>query len=145
MKVVVQRVKEASVAVGGNTISSIGKGVLLLAGIGKGDTPGTAKDLAQKILKLRIFEDDAGKMNLDLKQVEGQILSVSQFTLMADTSKGNRPGFGPSAPPDQAKILLKIFNDELKISGADIAEGEFGSYMEVSLINDGPVTFVLEQ
>ena len=142
MKVVVQRVKEASVAVGGNTISSIGKGVLLLAGIGKGDTPGTAKDLAQKILKLRIFEDDAGKMNLDLG---GGVLVVSQFTLMADTSKGNRPGFGPSAPPDQAKILLKIFNDELKISGADIAEGEFGSYMEVSLINDGPVTFVLEQ
>jgi len=144
MKVIVQRVKEASVIVEGALKASIGKGLLLLVGIGKNDTEKTAEHMAEKISKLRIFEDENGKMNLDIKQVSGEILSVSQFTLYGNTGKGNRPGFDDAADPDIAQILWNKLNDAISGQSIIIKKGVFAAHMEVSSINDGPVTFLVE-
>ncbi|OGC90850.1 MAG: D-tyrosyl-tRNA(Tyr) deacylase [candidate division Zixibacteria bacterium RBG_16_53_22] len=144
MKVVLQRVSEASVEVFNNTISSTGRGLLLLVGADKGDSEKNADFLSDRVLGLRIFEDEAGKMNLSVKDVGGQLLAVSQFTLSADITKGRRPSFSSAMPPDHARKLFDYFVDKLKESGLDIKTGEFGARMKVKLVNEGPVTFVLE-
>lgn len=144
MRILVQRVKEAHVAVDGKETAGIGKGLLLLVGIGKEDTPEDIEYLCRKVAKLRIFEDEKGKMNLDVAQVNGRILSVSQFTLYADTRKGNRPGFEPSADPDTARKYWLDFNNSLRKMGMEVGEGVFGAHMEIGLVNDGPVTIWLD-
>ena len=143
MKVVLQRVKSASVKVDNALISNISNGYLLLWCIEKGDTSEDIETLTKKIINLRIFSDEQGKMNKSIVDVDGSILLVSQFTLLADLSRGNRPSFIKSEEPDAAKELLKIVVQ--KFSGrVDVKEGEFGAFMKVELINDGPVTILLE-
>jgi len=144
LKVVLQRVSEASVEVSNKIISSTGHGLLLLVGADRGDSEKNADFLSDRILGLRIFEDDDGKMNLSVMDIKGQLLAVSQFTLSADISKGRRPSFSTAMPPDEAKKLFDYFVGKLKDSGLCIKTGEFGAKMRVKLINDGPVTFVLE-
>lgn len=144
MKIVIQRVKSARVDVDGRKISSIGKGLLLLIGIEKGDDEAIAANMASKICKLRIFEDEQGKMNLDIKNVKGEVLSVSQFTLLGDIWSGNRPGFDEAGDPGQAKLIWGRFNCDIIKNGLVLREGVFGAKMEVSLVNDGPVTFVID-
>lgn len=144
MKVVLQKVTEASVTIEGNTKASIQQGYMLLVGVKEGDTTLEADYLARKISKLRVFEDEEGKMNLDIHQVKGSILSISQFTLLADTKKGNRPSFTQSAEPSQALALYDYLNNKLRQDGLEVLEGEFGSHMAVSLVNDGPVTIVFD-
>ncbi|MBI5740755.1 MAG: D-tyrosyl-tRNA(Tyr) deacylase [Nitrospirae bacterium] len=144
MRILIQRVKRAKVLVNGQTVAEIGKGLLLLVGVGKEDTEADAARLARKVVGLRIFEDADGKMNLDIKQDGGVILSVSQFTLYADTKKGNRPGFDQSAGPDTARDFYLMLNNLLRIQGVDVREGTFGAHMEVELVNDGPVTIWLD-
>lgn len=143
MKLVIQRVKNAKVKVDGVITAEIGSGLLLLVGIGKDDRPEEIERLADKIINLRIFEDDRGKMNLNIKQVNGSILSVPQFTLYADLSRGNRPGFELSAEPALAKEYWERFNEKLMAGGVGVREGVFGAHMEVELVNDGPVTIML--
>ena len=145
MKIVIQRVKNARVAAGGNDIAKIGRGLVLLVGVGKGDSRKDIERLARKIADLRIFEDEQGKMNLNIKQVNGQVLSVPQFTLYADTEKGNRPGFNSAAEPEMAKDYWQDFNAMLKAYGIEVKEGIFGAGMEVELVNDGPVTICLDK
>ncbi len=140
MRVLVQRVKKAKVAVDGNIVADTGEGMLLLVGVGKDDTLQDIEYLARKIQGLRIFGDDQGKMNLNIKQIGGEILSVSQFTLYADTGKGNRPGFAGSADPGMARDYWSRFNRILREGGLLVKEGRFGAHMEVDLTNDGPVT-----
>lgn len=144
MRILVQRVKEAHVTIDGRETAAIGQGLLLLVGIGKEDTPDDIEYLCRKIAKLRIFEDENGKMNLDVAQVSGMILSVSQFTLYADMRKGNRPGFEPSAAPDMARKYWLDFNNSLRAMGIEVNEGVFGAHMEIGLVNDGPVTIWLD-
>ena len=144
MKVVLQIVDEASVKVDNKIIGQIGKGYLLLVGIFQGDTDNNVIKMAEKISKLRIFEDENGKTNLSLATVNGSILSVSQFTLCADTSQGNRPSFVNSAKREEAIRLYELFNLELRKYGFEVQTGEFGADMKVSLINDGPFTLTLE-
>lgn len=144
MKVVLQKVTEASVTIEGNTKARIQQGYMLLVGVKEGDTTLEADYLARKISKLRVFEDEEGKMNLDVHQVKGSILSISQFTLLADTKKGNRPSFTQSAEPSQALALYDYLNNKLRQDGLEVLEGEFGSHMAVSLVNDGPVTIVFD-
>lgn len=144
MKIIIQRVLEAKVEVGGEITGKIGKGFLILFGAASGDTDGDCSRLAEKISKLRIFEDENGKTNLSINQVGGDILSVSQFTLLADCSHGNRPSFTNAAPPDEANRLYKLFNSELRAKGIKVETGIFGADMKVSLINDGPFTVALE-
>jgi len=144
MRIVLQRVKKAVVTVQNRKIASIEKGILLLVGIGKRDTFRIIEKTAQKILTLRIFEDDNGKMNLNIQQAAGGVLSVPQFTLLANTEKGNRPGFDNAARPDKAEVLWKKFNSVLKEMGTPVFEGKFGARMEVSIVNDGPATFIID-
>lgn len=144
MRLVLQRVKEASVEVDGTIIGRIGPGLLVFVGVGKGDSEHDALFLADRLLGLRIFEDTAGKMNLSVKDVQGEILVISQFTLYGSTLKGRRPSFDAAAPPEQAHVLYELFLQELRRSGLKIESGIFGARMRVSLINDGPVTFILE-
>ena len=144
MKIVLQRVSESSVEVSGETISTIDRGLLLLVGADKSDSPKNADFLADRCLGLRIFEDDGGRMNLSVADVKGQILAVSQFTLSADISKGRRPSFSSAMLPDEARELFDYFVGKLKESGLTVKSGEFGAKMKVRLLNDGPVTFVLE-
>lgn len=144
MKIVLQRTKEASVSVGGAIIGKIDAGFTLLVGVADGDSTSVAEKLARKICSFRVFEDDAGKMNLDIKDAGGSILSIPQFTLLGQTDKGNRPGFDKAAHPDEAKRLWSEFNRILEEEGVTVQTGTFGAHMEVSLINDGPVTFVLK-
>lgn len=144
MRILIQRVKEAMVVVDGHPVSHIGKGLLLLIGIGKNDTAEDIEYLANKVIKMRIFEDDQKKMNLNIIQSGGSILSVTQFTLYADTKKGNRPGFEQSAAPDIAKDHWHKFNGLLRKEGIEVQEGVFGVHMEVDLVNDGPVTIWLD-
>jgi D-tyrosyl-tRNA(Tyr) deacylase len=144
VKIVLQRVSEASVEVSGKTVGAIDKGLLLLVGADNGDTEKIAENLADKCLGLRIFEDEAGKMNLSIREISGQILAVSQFTLSADIAKGRRPSFTSAMDPEDAKKLFSFFVEELGKSGLVVKTGEFGAKMKVKLLNDGPVTFVLE-
>lgn len=145
MKAVIQRVKSASVTIDGKLYSSIGKGILVLYGVEKGDIEDYSKYLCEKILKLRIFEDENEKMNLSIRDVEGELLIVSQFTLAGDTRKGTRPSFDSAMPPKEAEIMYNNFVEMAKDSGISVKTGVFGAMMDVSLINDGPVTFILEK
>lgn len=140
MRAVVQRVKRGSVTVEGKQIAAIDRGYVILLGVGPQDTDETAAALAKKIAYLRVFEDDLGKMNLSIMDVGGQALVVSQFTLYADASRGNRPSFVYAAPPDQAGPLVDRFAADLAGYGIAVRQGDFGAHMEVEMINDGPVT-----
>lgn len=144
MKIIIQRVLKASVEVEGETVGSIDKGFLILFGAAVNDTEADCVRLAEKISKLRIFEDENGKTNLGIKDVGGKILSVSQFTLLADCSHGNRPSFINAARPETAVPLYEKFNDELRKHGLHVETGIFGADMKVGLINDGPFTVILE-
>jgi D-tyrosyl-tRNA(Tyr) deacylase len=144
VRVVIQRVNHAQVDIDGKTIGKIGKGLLLLVGIKEGDELATIKKAADKIAKMRIFEDENGKTNLSLKDVKSEILSVSQFTLLANTKKGNRPSFVHAMRPPKSKELWEDFNEELKNDGFKVETGKFGADMQVSLENDGPFTIVLD-
>ncbi len=144
MRVLVQRVESADVTVDGRMIAVTGKGMLLLVGIGQDDTIEDIERLVKKVINLRIFADENGKMNLNIKQAEGEILSVSQFTLYADMKKGNRPGFGNAAEPDIAKEYWEKFDSILRENGIKVEEGIFAADMQVGLINDGPVTIMLD-
>ncbi len=144
MRIVLQRVKRAKVSVRGETVSEIGIGYLLLVGIGPEDNESRLAKAAKKISGLRIFEDDNEKMNWDLRQVGGEILAVSQFTLYADCGKGNRPSFAGAAEPGRAKRLFDRFVEMLKTEGFRVVTGVFAEYMEVELVNWGPVTLTLE-
>lgn len=144
MKIVLQRVTHAQVDVDQQTVGQIETGLLLLVGISKSDDASAIEYLANKVLNLRIFSDDAGKMNLSVLDIGGDILAVSQFTLYGDTKKGRRPGFDQAALPDQAEPLFNQFVEKLKTSNLKVETGQFGADMKVSLLNDGPVTFILE-
>jgi len=144
MRILVQRVKSAKVSVQGKDVSDINQGLLLLVGVGRDDGAEDIEHMAKKVVNLRIFEDEQGKMNLSIKQVDGKILSVPQFTLHADTRKGNRPGFDQSAEPQMAKDYWQRFNNLLRENGVEVKEGVFGAHMEVGLVNDGPVTIWLD-
>ena len=146
MRIVLQRVKEASVTVDGDRISSIGPGLLLLVGVAQGDGESEADWLAEKIAGLRIMGDEEGKMNLSVRDVDGAVLAVSQFTLLADTRKGKRPSFVGAAKPEEAARLFDYFCESLRAAGVSQVEtGRFGAMMDVALVNDGPVTIVLER
>lgn len=144
MRAVLQRVSQASVTVDGEIIGQIGPGLLILICAMPDDTEATADALALKISKLRLFKDDAGKMNLSIAQTGGAALIVSQFTLAADTSRGNRPGFSGAAKPDHAKHLYEYFTRQLAALNVPTQNGEFGADMAVNLTNDGPVTIWLD-
>ena len=144
MKVLIQRVKKASVTIDGELYSSIGKGILALVGIEKGDGIEQVQKLAKKVANLRIFPDENNKMNLSILDVQGEMLVVSQFTLCGDCKKGTRPSFDKSAPPDIANDLYEKFTQEIKNYDIKTQTGKFGAMMDVELINDGPVTFMLE-
>ena len=145
MKIVIQRVSSASVKVDNKIVGQINKGFAILLGITDTDTEDEAKHLAGKVTKMRIFEDDNGKMNLSLKEVEGEALIISQFTLYGDARKGNRPSFTAAARPDKAIPLYKLFISEIEKSGIPVSTGIFGAKMEVEIHNSGPVTIVLER
>ncbi|MBM7706637.1 D-tyrosyl-tRNA(Tyr) deacylase [Chryseomicrobium aureum] len=145
MRIVLQRSKAASVTVDGEVVGEITHGYTLLVGITHEDTKQQADWLAAKIAGLRLFEDEEGKMNRSLDEVAGQILSVSQFTLYGDSQKGRRPSFIEAARPEVAEPLWLYFNDQLRSHGFDVQTGVFGAMMDVSLINDGPVTLILEK
>lgn len=144
MRIIIQRVKEAAVHVEGNLIGAIQQGYLLLVGIAATDTEKTLQAAVKKIVRLRLFNDEQGKMNLSLQQIDGEILSVSQFTLYADTRKGNRPSFIQAASPEYANTMYEQFNRLLQTEVKKVAIGQFGADMQVSLVNDGPVTLMLE-
>ena len=144
MKVVIQRVKSSSVTVAGKIIGQIDKGILILLGVSKEDTLSDADFLANKIVHLRIFEDDAGKMNISALDIKADLLVVSQFTIYGDCTKGRRPSFDPAAPPEHAKKLYDYFIELLKATGLKVETGMFAAMMDVSLINDGPVTFIID-
>lgn len=145
MRVVLQRAKQASVTVAGETVGAISHGYVLLVGVTHEDSEAQADWLADKIAGMRLFEDDEGKKNRGLQDVGGSILSVSQFTLYADTNRGRRPSFIEAARPDQAEPLWEYFNERLRSLGLAVETGCFGAMMDVQLINDGPVTIILEK
>jgi D-tyrosyl-tRNA(Tyr) deacylase len=144
MRAVIQRVREARVEIAGETVGAIGMGMLVLLGVARGDTSGDAAYLAEKTAGLRIFEDGAGKMNLALAEVGGAVLVVSQFTLLGDCRKGRRPGFTEAAPPELADALYAEFAAALRARGLIVATGVFRAEMLVHLVNDGPVTLLLD-
>ncbi|AMR41745.1 D-tyrosyl-tRNA(Tyr) deacylase [Elizabethkingia anophelis] len=143
MKVVIQRVSESEVVVENQSVGKIGKGFMLLIGIDENDEKQDADWLVQKILNLRVFGDEEGKMNLSIVDIKGDLLCISQFTLIADYKKGNRPSFIKAAKPDKAIPLFEYFKEEIAKSGLKTESGIFGADMKVSLINDGPVTIVM--
>ncbi len=144
MRALIQRVKQASVTIDGTVSGSIDTGLLLFLGVQKGDDEASADKLLRKCLAYRVFADAEGKMNLNLQQVEGGLLVISQFTLAADTGKGLRPSFSSAMPPAEGERLYNYFLTRAKQLHADVAAGQFGADMQVALINDGPVTFILE-
>jgi D-tyrosyl-tRNA(Tyr) deacylase len=144
MRALIQRVSRASVTVDGKVVGEIGRGLLVLLGVGQGDGEAQVKTLADKIVHLRIFGDDEGKMNRSLLDVSGEVLVVSQFTLYADMHRGRRPGFTDAAPPTVAEPLFELFKDTLVSYGVKVASGVFGAYMGIDLRNDGPVTLWLD-
>jgi D-aminoacyl-tRNA deacylase len=144
MRAVIQRVSSARVVIEGREHSRIGAGILVLLGVEKEDTDEDARMLARRIVELRIFEDDAGKMNRSIGEAGGAVLAVSQFTLLGDCRKGRRPSFDPAAPPDVARTLYQKFVDEIVAMGVPIATGVFQAMMDVELTNQGPVTFILD-
>ena len=145
MRVVVQRCSRAEVRIDGETVGQIGKGFMLLVGITDGDTEADADLLARKVAQMRVFEDTEGKMNLSLKEVNGAVLSISQFTLYADCRKGNRPSFIRAARPETASPLYEYFNARLRSEyGLQVGTGRFGADMKVDFVNDGPVTILLD-
>lgn len=144
MRAVVQRTGWSRVTVAGETVGKAGRGLTVLLGVGRGDSTSDAAYLAEKIAHLRIFQDQAGKMNLSVLDVAGQILAISQFTLFGDCRKGRRPGFDEAAPAEQAKALYEIFVDHLRGFGIDVECGQFQAEMLVTLENQGPVTLLLD-
>lgn len=145
MRIVVQRVKKSKVEIKSKTYSEIGKGILVLLGVEKGDAKEKADWLARKVCNLRIFSDEDGKMNLSVKDIKGEILVVSQFTLASYVKKGNRPSFTNAAPEEEAVPLYEYFINRIKEEGVPVKTGVFGADMDVSLVNYGPVTFILEK
>jgi D-aminoacyl-tRNA deacylase len=143
MIAVIQRVAEAEVTVAGESVGRIGRGLLALVGVARGDDEAAAMRLLDRMLRYRIFADDAGRMNRDLSQSGGELLLVSQFTLVAETGKGLRPGFSSAAPPDEAGRLFEVVVAEARRRVPRVATGRFGADMQVRLTNDGPVTFIL--
>ena len=144
MIALIQRVNRAAVTVDSETVGAIGRGILALIGVQRGDTTASADRLLERVLTYRIFGDEQGKMNLSLRDIQGELLLVSQFTLAADTQKGTRAGFSRAAAPEEAKRLFDYFLDRARASHGTVAAGVFGADMQVSLVNDGPVTFWLE-
>ncbi len=144
MRALLQRVSQARVTVDGSVVGEIGPGLLILLGVAKPDTPANAEFLVEKILNLRVFPDDAGKMNLSLLDTAGELLVVSQFTLYGDCRKGRRPGFDAAASAEQARTLYESFVALARRSGLRVETGVFQAHMEVALVNDGPVTLMLE-
>lgn len=144
MRIVIQRVKKARVKVNKESVSEIGKGLLVLLGVGEGDKESEARFLVDKIINLRIFPNEDSHFDKSLLEIGGEVLVVPQFTLYADTSKGRRPYFGQAAKPEVAKVLFEKFVEILKEKGIKVEKGKFGAKMEVELINDGPVTIILE-
>lgn len=144
MRALLQRVTEATVAVDGQVIGKCGEGLMILVCAMQGDTEASAEKLAQRVGKLRMFRDEAGKTNLSIKDISGSALVVSQFTLSADTSRGNRPGFSQAAAPDLGRALYEHFASSLRAEGIPVETGEFGAEMKVSLTNDGPFTIWVE-
>ena len=145
MRAVLQRVTRATCTVDGRVTGETGPGFLVLLGVAPGDTSGDARGLAGRVARLRVFGDDAGKMNRSVQDIGGGVLSVSQFTLYADTRRGNRPSFLGAAPPEQARALYHEFNAALRTLGLPVGEGVFGAHMVLDLTNDGPVTVTLEE
>jgi D-tyrosyl-tRNA(Tyr) deacylase len=145
MVAVIQRVREAEVCVGEKTQSNIGKGILVLLGVKRGDDEAAARRLAERCMNLRIFEDEQGKFNHSLKDIGGEALIVSQFTLLADTSRGRRPSFSDAEEPRLAEVLYGNFIDAFTLSGITAKSGSFGDRMSVALVNEGPVTIILEE
>ncbi|MCF7851963.1 MAG: D-tyrosyl-tRNA(Tyr) deacylase [Simkaniaceae bacterium] len=144
MRALIQRVKQAGVTVNGKVVGEIKKGLLIFLGVTHDDTMELMHKMADKIIGLRIFEDQNQKMNLSIEDIRGEILVVSQFTLYGDCAKGRRPSFAEAAEPKRAKILYDFFIKELRFKGIKTQEGVFGAYMDVALINDGPATFLIE-
>jgi D-tyrosyl-tRNA(Tyr) deacylase len=144
VKLVIQRVAEAEVRVGDESVGRIGRGLLVLLGAEKGDDAAAAEEAARRVHGLRVFNDENGRMNLDLAAVGGSVLVVSQFTLGADLSRGRRPGFERALAGDQARPIYELFVQALAASGVPVSTGVFGEFMQVSLVNDGPATFVLD-
>lgn len=144
MKALVQRVTKGSVTVDGEIVGSIGRGLVVLAGVGSGDTERDVDYLAEKVANLRIFSDAEGKFNLSVLDVGGEVLTISQFTLLADTRKGRRPSFSDAAPPDDADRLINLFVERLRGLGLRVATGRFQAHMLVEIHNDGPVTIMLD-
>ncbi len=144
MKVVIQRVTRASVKVDGEVIGEIGAGLVVFVGVAQGDTAEDIEYLVEKTINLRIFSDAGGKFNLSALDVKGELLLVSQFTLLASTRKGRRPGFTDAAPPDQAEALFNQFVAQARVSGLKVATGKFQAYMQVEIHNDGPVTIIID-
>jgi D-tyrosyl-tRNA(Tyr) deacylase len=144
MRAVVQRVSEASVRVEGETVGRIGRGLVVLLGVGRGDGPADADSLAERVVHLRVFPDAAGQMNLSVLEVGGAVLAVSQFTLYGDCRKGRRPGYTDAAPPEEAQPLYDRFVAKLRESNLTVQEGVFRAMMDVALVNQGPVTLLLD-
>ena len=144
MRLILQRVSSASVAVEGETVSRIGAGMVILVGVERGDGPSQVAKAAEKLRHLRIFEDTEGRMNRDIKEIGGSLLVVSQFTLAGSLAKGRRPSFGSAAAPEEAEPLIQELVDRLRLLGVPVQTGRFRAEMEVALVNTGPVTFLLE-
>ena len=144
MKALLQRVTGASVSVAGEEVGRIGRGLVVFVGVASGDTERDAQYLAQKTASLRIFADEAGRLNLSALDIKGELLVVSQFTLLADTRKGRRPSFVEAAPPAQAEVLFEQFVEEARATGLKVETGRFQQYMQVEIHNDGPVTILLD-
>lgn len=144
MKALLQRVSAASVSVAGEIVGRIGRGVVVFVGVASGDSERDARYLAQRTVNLRLFSDQAGKFNLSALDIGGELLVVSQFTLLADTRKGRRPSFTDAAPPAQAEQLFELFVNEVKASGLKVETGRFQQHMQVEIHNDGPVTIMLD-